>query len=109
MKEIKDRQAYESQIREDKPTVVLFTAGWCPDCVAIQPFLSAVEEEFPQFTFVKINRDDHLDLCEQLQILGIPSFVTYKNGKEISRFVSKLGKSRKEIEAYLQDTLGKGE
>ena len=50
-----------------------------------------------------------MDIAQELEIMGIPSFVSYLNGKEISRFVSSLRKTRPEIEAYLNDTIAKGE
>lgn len=90
-------------------TVLLFTAGWCPDCVFIKPFMPQIEKEFPQITFYQVNRDDHMELCQQLNVMGIPSFVAFEGGKEISRFVSRLRKTKPEITAWLNETLEKGE
>lgn len=52
-----------------------------------------------------MDRDEFIDLCIHHDILGIPSFVAYKNDKELGRFVSKNRKTKKEIEAFLGELL----
>ena len=42
-----------------------------------------------------------IDLCKELDIMGIPSFVAFENGKETGRFVSKLRKTKEEIEQFI--------
>lgn len=86
-------------------SVFLFTADWCPDCVFIKPFIGDLVEENKEFTFYVINRDNFIDLCKDLDILGIPSFVAYDAGVETGRFVSKLRKTKVEIQDFI-NTLG---
>ena len=83
-------------------SIILFTASWCPDCMFIKPFIGNVVKKYPNFTFYSINRDHFIDLCQDLDILGIPSFVSYENGQETGRFVSKLRKTQEEIETFIQ-------
>ena len=64
--------------------------------------LGNVVKKYPNFTFYSINRDHFIDLCQDLDILGIPSFVSYENGQETGRFVSKLRKTQEEIETFIQ-------
>ena len=87
---------------------ILFTAAWCPDCIAIRPFIPEIEAEFDSITFYKADRDKFIDLCQELNILGIPSFVCFENGREISRFVSKFSKTEAEIRSFLIETIQKG-
>lgn len=84
-------------------TVLMFTAGWCPDCVVIEPHLTDIEAAFPELKFIKVNRDDFIDLCQELDIFGIPSFLVYKGGKEAHRFVSKDRKTIEEIVTFLEE------
>jgi thioredoxin-like negative regulator of GroEL len=60
-----------------------------------------VETKFSEYTFVHIDRDDFIDLCQQLDVYGIPSFLAYENGKELGRFVSKDRKTQEEIESFI--------
>lgn len=82
-------------------TVFVFTAAWCKDCVFINPFMPEVVEKYSNIHFVKVDRDQFIDLCIELDIFGIPSFVAYKNGEELGRFVNKDRKTQEEIEAFL--------
>lgn len=90
------------QLKNTGKVVFKFTADWCPDCHFIDPFMGEVEEQFSEFQFISVDRDKFIDLCVELNILGIPSFVAFENGNEIGRFVSKDRKTREEIELFLQ-------
>lgn len=91
------------QVRIGK-TLFMFTADWCPDCMFVKPFIGEIVDNNPEFKFYVINRDNMIDLCKDLDILGIPSFVGFNDKEESGRFVSKLRKTKKEIQAFI-DTL----
>jgi thiol-disulfide isomerase/thioredoxin len=88
--------------KNNENVMMYFTAGWCPDCVVIEPVLPEIEEEFPSFTFIKINRDNFIEICQEHDIYGIPSFLAFSNGKETGRFVSKDRKTKEEIVEFIQ-------
>ena len=100
--EIKSLEEFD-KIRVGK-TIIMFTAAWCPDCLFVKPFISEIVEANPEFKFYVVDRDEMLDLCKDLDILGIPSFVGYNDKEESGRFVSKLRKTKTEIQAFI-DTL----
>ena len=102
MKEIKTLEEFARVTEDGARCVVMFTANWCPDCVFVKPFLPEVIEAFPEVEFYTVNRDELLDLCVDLGIMGIPSFVAFGDGKEIGRFVSKDRKTQGEIEAFIR-------
>jgi thiol-disulfide isomerase/thioredoxin len=83
-------------------TVAVFSADWCPDCVVIKPILPEIEEEYAQFNFVFVDRDELIELCQELDIFGIPSFVVFKDGQEIGRYVNKERKTKEQITAFLE-------
>ena len=89
-------------LKEQGKHVFLFTAGWCPDCHFIEPFMPEVEEKYSEYTFISVDRDQFIDLCGELEVYGIPSFIAYNNGEETGRFVSKDRKTKEEIETFLQ-------
>lgn len=89
------------QLAANEPVVFMFTAGWCPDCRVIDPIMPEIEETFDRFVFVSVDRDQFIDLCGELSIFGIPSFLAYVNGAEAGRFVSKDRKTQEEIETFL--------
>ena len=82
--------------------VLFFTAGWCPDCRFIKPAMPEIEKDFPEFTFLQVDRDENIDLAAELNIFGIRSFVAYADGKEIGRFVNKDRKTKQQVEDFLR-------
>ncbi|WP_130616652.1 thioredoxin family protein [Cohnella abietis] len=102
MEKIKSEAAFREYVGEDRLTVVIFKTTWCKDCHYIEPFIADVEAAYAdRLTLVEIDRDDMPDLCSELNILGIPSFIAFRQGQELVRFVNKLRKTREEIEQFL--------
>lgn len=90
------------ELKNHVPVIFEFTAAWCGDCRFIDPFMPEVVEKFSNYTFVKVDRDEFLDLCIELDVIGIPSFLAYDNGVELGRFVSKDRKTQEEIETFIE-------
>lgn len=102
MQRITEEAVFRELVAEDRLTVAIFKATWCKDCHFIEPFIADVEAAYAdRITMVEIDRDDMADLCGELNILGIPSFIAFRKGQELVRFVSKLRKTREEIEQFL--------
>lgn len=102
MDKITSEAQYRELIAGDKLTIVVFKTTWCGDCHYINPFMPEVEEHYKdKVNFYEIDRDELPDLCAELNILGIPSFVAFKHEKELVRFVNKLRKTRDEIEQFV--------
>jgi thioredoxin-like negative regulator of GroEL len=106
VEQVKTEQAFEAHIANAKPTIAVFKTTWCKDCHFIDPFMPEVVEAYKdKLNFIQLDRDEVPDLCEKLNILGIPSFIAFQNGQELVRFVSKLRKTRDEIEQFLNRAL----
>ncbi|WP_404996172.1 thioredoxin family protein [Caldifermentibacillus hisashii] len=100
MEKLQSVEQFES-LKNSGSHVFLFSAGWCPDCRFLEPFLPEIENEYKEYTFVSVDRDEFIDLCGELDIFGIPSFVVFKDGQEIGRFVSKDRKTKEEVEKFM--------
>lgn len=92
------------QLKQGEKTVFLFTTTWCGDCHYIKPFMPEVAAKFPDFTIVEVDRDANMDFAQAQGVMGIPSLITYHQGEEVSRFVSRDRKTQEEIENYLIET-----
>lgn len=101
MKQLHTNEQVEQAKNSSKPTVLLWSAAWCPDCIYLVPFLDSIEKDNPDYDFYKLDRDELLDEAIAQDILGIPSFTVWKDGREIGRLVSKLRKTPQEINAFL--------
>ena len=96
------------QLKEDQlietigngKVVLFFTADWCPDCRFIKPAMPEIEQDFSDYTFYEVDRDENIDLAAELNVFGIPSFIVYDNGKEIGRFVNKDRKTSNKLKIF---------
>lgn len=99
------------QLKEDQlietigngKVVLFFTADWCPDCRFIKPAMPEIEQDFSDYTFYEVDRDENIDLAAELNVFEIPSFIVYDNGKEIGRFVNKDRKTKQQVEDFLNN------
>lgn len=100
MKKLESMEQFQ-QFKNDGKYIFMFSADWCPDCRVIEPILPEIQEKYQEYTFIYVDRDEFIDLCGELDIFGIPSFIAYENGKELGRFVSKDRKTKEEIEQFI--------
>ncbi|MBS4195067.1 thioredoxin family protein [Lederbergia citri] len=100
MEKLQSVEQYES-LKNEERTIFMFSADWCGDCRFIEPFLPRLEADYPEYTFIEVDRDQFIDLCGELNIFGIPSFIAYHDGEEVGRFVSKDRKTLEEIEEFI--------
>lgn len=100
MKKLDSFQQY-TELRDNGKHIFLFSAEWCPDCRVIEPILPEIEAKFAQYSFIYVDRDQFIDLCGELSVFGIPSFIAFEDGKELGRFVSKDRKTKEEIEEFI--------
>ncbi|WP_070120541.1 thioredoxin family protein [Bacillus marinisedimentorum] len=101
MEELKTIEAYQEAVKSGD-AILMFSADWCPDCRFIEPFLPELENEYPDYRFYYVDRDEMIDLCADLGIFGIPSFVAYRDGEEAGRFVNKDRKTKEQVQEFIE-------
>ncbi|MGR3765397.1 thioredoxin family protein [Rossellomorea sp. NS-SX7] len=89
------------ELKNNGKHVFMFSADWCPDCRVIEPILPEIENEYSEYTFLYVDRDQFIDICIEHDIFGIPSFLAFDNGQETGRFVSKDRKTKEEIQEFM--------
>lgn len=105
MEKLQSMEQFEA-LKQEEHIIFMFSADWCPDCRVIEPILPELQSENSQFTFYYVDRDEFIDLCANLNVFGIPSFVAFHKGEETGRFVSKERKTKEQIQQFI-DTLKK--
>ena len=77
---------YLAQIPTDKTVLVDFSATWCPPCKKMTPIIdSLAKSNASQFVLVKVDGGQQEQICRQLGVEGFPTFIVYKQGKEVWR------------------------
>jgi len=65
-----------------------FFAEWCMPCVRMGPVIDELNDEFKgKVKFGKVNIEDNRNLANKFNIMSIPNFVLFKNGKVIEQVV----------------------
>ncbi|WP_414053425.1 thioredoxin family protein [Macrococcus equi] len=100
MKKIENVEMFREAIQS--PTIAMFTAGWCPDCHFIDPLMPEIEAENKDYQFISIDRDAFIDLAVEYEVMGIPSFIAFKDSEVIGRFVSKDRKTKEQVNEFIQ-------
>lgn len=86
---------------KQEKSVFMFSATWCGDCRFLDPFMPEIEAKFSDWTFYYVDRDEWMELAQEHDIFGIPSFVAFNNGQEVDRYVSRERKTPEQVEAFL--------
>lgn len=66
-----------------------------------QAAMPEIEQDFADYTFIKVDRDDNIKVAQEMGVMGIPSFIAFEDGKEIGRFVNKDRKTKQQVEDFI--------
>ena len=86
IKTIASKNDFEQLVlKSEKPVIVDFTAKWCGACQVMKPVFEELASELgSQYTFVSLDVDKAEDVSQEQNIIGIPAFLLFKNGKEVN-------------------------
>ncbi|WP_409021703.1 thioredoxin [Dellaglioa sp. P0083] len=83
-------------------TIVDLWAPWCGPCLMMEPVIDELEEDFKDdMQFVKLNIDENKETALEYDVMSIPSFLLFKDGKAIEKVVGYHDKS--EFSKYLSE------
>jgi thioredoxin 1 len=83
---LSETEFFVKLLQNPLPVVVDFWAPWCGPCRAIEPMLKKAGAEYAGRVDVwRVNADEHPDVMRALRIYGIPTLISFQNGKEIAR------------------------
>lgn len=73
-------------MKNSKYKLLDFWAPWCGPCQMMKPVIEELEKELKdKVEFVEINVDEDQETASKYGVMGIPTFVIEKDGKEIAR------------------------
>ena len=82
-----NRDNFESEVKESRlPVLIDFWGPRCVPCLNLMPRVEKLAQEFDgRLKVAKLNATENRMLCARLQVMGLPTFLLYKNGGEIGR------------------------
>jgi thioredoxin 1 len=88
--------------------LVDFWGPRCQPCLAMMPTIAKLEEESAgTVRVVKVNSAENRQICRDLRVFGLPTYVLMRNGEELDRLTGEVSKG--DIErafATLSDSKG---
>jgi len=83
-----DQNFDEEVVKSDQPVLVDFWMPGCGPCLVMGPIIEEIAKEFEGKAKVgKLNVGEYPGIAQQYGILGVPTFIIFKNGKPIERAV----------------------
>ncbi|MGQ9680230.1 MAG: thioredoxin [Candidatus Bathyarchaeia archaeon] len=101
-----DSSNFEEALRNSSlPLLVDFWASWCAPCTVMKPVVEQLARDYAgRVSFAKVDVDRNQDLARRFGIMGIPSFIVFRNGRPVDRVVGAVGRAG--LEAVLRRHLG---
>ena len=84
---VSDATFEQEVIKSDLPVLVDFFAEWCMPGVMMAPVIEELSEKMKKVKFAKANVDENSELAGKYKVMSIPTFIIFKDGKEVERIV----------------------
>ena len=80
-----------SSKNDDVLIFIYFTATWCGPCKKIKPFIQQKIDEYKNknvlFETIDVDDDEYSELCDDLSVSAMPTFIGFKNKNLINKIV----------------------
>ncbi len=101
---VSDAEFGKTVLESKMPVLVDFWAAWCGPCRMIAPFVEEIARDYAAKAVVaKMDTDANPQTPMKYGIMGIPTLIIFKDGKEVDRIVGAVPKAMitKKLDAVL--------
>jgi thioredoxin 1 len=105
MEKIKSAADFEDKLKAEEFLMVDFGSPGCAPCKKVPPLLEEILAELKQtgrdnIAAYEVDITENIEIAQKLFVLGVPTIIIFKQGKEVKRFNS-IPKKDKIISALI--------
>ena len=91
MIEITSENFEQEVIRSSRPVMIDFWGPQCGPCLALMLKVEALAERYgDRMKLAKVEAPKNRRLCLNLKVMSLPTFLFYKDGKEVERMTGNI-------------------
>jgi thioredoxin 1 len=80
-------------LKSDKTVLLDVWAPWCAPCRGMEPIIESISKEMANnVDVVKLDASAEMDQVQELGVTGLPTFITFKNGKPVGSIIGATSK-----------------
>jgi len=91
-------------VQSEIPVLVDFWGPQCKPCLGLMPHVDKLAEKYEgKLKVTKVDASQNRRFCITLRVLGLPTFLFYKNGEEVNRLsgnnltIEEIGEAARKI------------
>ena len=85
------------ELTSEGSVFVDFWGPRCQPCIAMMPTIAALEDEAGgAVRVVKVNSPENRQVCRDLRVIGLPTYILMRDGEELERLSGEVTKQQVE-------------
>ncbi|WP_209121875.1 co-chaperone YbbN [Alkalihalobacillus sp. BA299] len=101
-----NKENFEAEVlNSEKPVIVDFWGPSCQPCLKLMPDVEALAGTYnEEVKIVKLNSTENRRVCINHRVMGLPSFLLFKDGAEVKR-ISGGELTKEDIENLIKENI----
>ncbi|RJQ32974.1 MAG: thioredoxin [Actinobacteria bacterium] len=92
--DLSDQNFNDEVIKSDAPVLVDFYASWCQPCQSMKPIIEELAASVDSIKIGQLNVDDNPNTAEKYQVMSIPTFIMFVDGKAEKVVMGSMNKEK---------------